>query len=55
MNLSTYKDLDVAVLEHCSQERAEGTEVAAGAICAGEARYFFKALEFESEFSAASG
>ena len=50
MKMSTYAELDKAMLEWFQQKRADGTQV-----CAKQAQFFFKVLGIEGEFNASSG
>uniref|UniRef100_H3AHU5 HTH CENPB-type domain-containing protein n=1 Tax=Latimeria chalumnae TaxID=7897 RepID=H3AHU5_LATCH len=54
MKLSTYEELDRAMLEWFHQQRAEGTPIS-GPICAKQAKFFFDALGMEGDFNASSG
>ena len=51
MKMSTYAELDKAMLEWFQQKRAEGTQVS-GPICAKQAQFFFKVLGIEGEINA---
>lgn len=54
MKMSTYAELDEAMLQWFQQKRAEGTQVS-GPICAKQAQFFFTALGLEGDFNASSG
>lgn len=54
MKNSMYEDLDKAVLEWFSQQRAQGTPIS-GPIIAHQAKIFFQQLGYEGEFDASSG
>lgn len=54
MKKSTYDDLDKAMVQWFSQQRAQGNPIN-GLICAEKAKYFFEALGLEGKFDASSG
>lgn len=54
MKLSTYKELDRAMLKWYNEQRAQGTYVS-GANCAKQARYLFNSLGMQGDFNASSG
>lgn len=51
---TTFEDLDKAVLDWFSQQRAQGTSVS-GPIIANRVKIFFKQLGFQGEVDASSG
>jgi hypothetical protein len=54
MKKSTYDELDKAMVQWFSQQRAQGNPIN-GLICAEKAKFFFEALGLEGNFDASSG
>jgi hypothetical protein len=54
MKKSSYKVVDVALLQWFNQKRAEGTSVS-GPMCAQKAKLFHEALGLECEFNTSFG